>query len=81
MSIDNGPIRPRLVVNYGGLQIYDARDRIQIVIDGAPPRGLAGSLHVEGFRRLNASTWDAPANPMNIATAQAIGAAFFTTDQ
>ena len=69
--------KPRVVCRYRGMNICDARERVQIVIEGAPPRGMAGSLQVEGFRRINSHTWEAPANPMNYATAQAIGTAFF----
>lgn len=73
--------KPRIVCKYSGMNILDCRERIQIVIEGAIPRGAGFCLRNEGFTRCSKSTWDAPATPMSIATAQAIGNAFFQQEQ
>lgn len=68
---------PRTVCQYRGMQIRDARETIQVVIDGEIPRGVRWSLRNEGFTRQSDTMWEAPATPMSIAAAQAIGGAFF----
>lgn len=69
--------KPRLVAQYQGLQIFDARDRIQVVITGEPPRGVRWTLKNEGFTRRDNATWEAPNTPMSVMAAQAIGSTFF----
>lgn len=73
--------KPRPVVSYKGMQIWDARERIQIVIAGKIPLGAGFCLRTEGFTRRSKTTWDAPHSPMSIAAAQAIGNAFFQQEQ
>jgi hypothetical protein len=73
--------KPRLVCRYRGLQILDARENILVVIVGEPPVGARGGLRHEGFRRDSNSTWSAPATPMAILAAQAIGTIFFSEQE
>lgn len=73
--------KPRTVCRYLGMQICDARDRIQVVIDGEPPRGVRWSLRNEGFSRRSNGIWEAPHTPMSIMAARAIGSEFFGNEQ
>lgn len=73
--------KPRMVIDYGGLQIWDARHDIRVVLKGEPPRGVKGCLRVEGFRQVRDGVWTRPNTPDAIFTAQHIGATFFTTDK
>lgn len=72
--------KPRCVVDYGGMQIWDRREQIRVVLVQPAPLGITGCLRREGFTRRGEGIWDAPHNPMSITTAQAIGSAFFEKD-
>jgi hypothetical protein len=73
--------KPKLQFQYRGMQIFDARERVVIVIEGEQPCGLGAGLRAEGFRRRSRTTWEAPANPRNYMAAQVIGQTFFTSEQ
>jgi hypothetical protein len=69
--------KSRLVCQYSGLQIFDARERIQVVLADPQPVGIRACLRHEGFKLRGSGIWEAPATPMSITAAQAIGHEFF----
>jgi hypothetical protein len=71
---------PRLVARYRGMNILDARDRIQVEITGKIPVEVHGWFRVQGFSRCGNRIWDAPHNTQSIAAAQAIGTTFFSEE-
>lgn len=74
--------KPRLVVDYGGLQIWDARENIRVVLKGKPPRGIRWCLKDAGFRPSERETvWNRPACPDAIMQAQSIGTIFFSEQE
>lgn len=66
-----------MVCDYSGMQVFDAREKIRVVLGSNPPRGIRGSLRLEGFMESADGVWDAPSNPKNIMSAQVIGNIFF----
>lgn len=73
--------KPRLVVEYAGMQIFDARERIRVVLAGEPPRGVRWSLKDAGFEPRGDGTWDSPSSPRQIMLAQSIGNEFYGEKQ
>lgn len=73
--------KPRMVIDYQGMQVFDCRHRIKVVLGPNPPRGVKGCLRVEGFKLEKDGTWTRPNNPMSILAAQAIGKEFFPSQQ
>lgn len=73
--------KPRVVVDYGGMQILDARENIRVVLKGKPPRGVRWCLKDAGFRPSERETvWNRPASPDAIFQAQNIGNTFFAQE-
>ena len=68
--------KPRLVCRYQGMQIFNARDRIVVVLSEDPPHGIRGGLKVEGFQRQADGSWAKPHSVMAIMEARAVGSAF-----
>jgi len=77
MTIPPGADKPRLVIDYGGLQIHESRYAVRLLLIGKPPLGLTARLREDGFTRRADGTWDRPNNPHSIFAAQAIGRTFF----
>lgn len=77
-----GEEKPRLVVSYAGMNIYDARENIRVVLSSATPRGVRWCLKDAGFKSTDGGTvWNRPHSPDAIMQAQNIGFTFFTTSQ
>lgn len=78
MMLDAASDKPRLVVEYIGMQIFDARDNIRVVLKGQPPRGMRWCLKDAGFKPSQGSTiWTRANCPDAIFQAQNIGTTFF----
>lgn len=76
-----GSEKPRLVCDYGGLQILDARDEIQVrITQSPPPRGLRWGLKDAGFKSTNGMLWTRPHTPDAIMKAQTVGNIFFAKE-
>lgn len=75
--------KPKVVIEYRGLQIRDARDHIQLHFTSMPPpRGVKWCMKDAGFKSSNGGrTWIKPNTPDAIFTAQSIGNTFFTQEK
>jgi len=73
--------KPRLVHDYGGMQLLDAREHLRVKLLGEPPKGVRWSLKDAGFKPMpgDANTYYRLTNPQAIFAAQMIGATFFPT--
>ena len=73
----------RLVIDYGGMQIHDARHDLRVVLIGQPPPGLRSCLLAQGFRRLpdDPTIYSRAASPDAIFNVQVIGRHFFPTTE
>lgn len=69
--------KPRVVVEYSGMQILNCREHVQVLLGSNPPRGIRGSLRIEGFKENDRGIWEAALTPRNIMSAQAIGNTYF----
>lgn len=62
----------RLVINYDGAQIFDAREHILITFDDAPKIGIPTVLHNTGWTRSAEGIWSRKSSPAVIMEAQAL---------
>jgi hypothetical protein len=62
----------RLVVQFDGAQIFDAREQILITFDAKPKHGVAGQLQNKSFMRHKNGIWSRRTSPDAIFSAQAI---------
>lgn len=67
----------RVVIEYAGIQVLDARARLRVVLTGETPRGVKGCLRLDGFRPVADGIWEAPHTPATIFAAQSIVKTFF----
>lgn len=73
--------KPRLVREYQGMQIFDARERILVVLGSNPPRGVRYCLRDAGFEQRGEGVYDSPSSPRQIMLAQSIGNEFYGEKQ
>lgn len=77
MTPPRAPLDPcadktRIVIDYGGVQIEDARDNIRVVVKGETPKGMRACLRVEGFKAASDGAWERRNSPDAIFKAQEI---------
>lgn len=73
---------PRVVINYSGMQVLDAREHVQIRLTASPAKGLRTQLRAAGFKPMpGGTTWQRPHTPDAIFKAQGIGRTFFKPEQ
>lgn len=70
---------PRVVIDYSGCQVLDAREHIRFEVKADVPSGLRWCLKDAGFRPVTSSkkTWQRKSCPDAIFQAQSIASTFF----
>lgn len=71
--------KPRVVCDYSGVQIIDARHHVRVVFKGDPPKGARYCLKDAGFQATPDGAWQRPMSPDAVFQAQNIVALFFPT--
>lgn len=62
----------RVVIEYGGAQIIDARTGIRVRFFDPAPAGLKASLRKAGWHRIDSIQWQREHSPATIASARTI---------
>lgn len=75
--------KPRVVVEYAGVQLRDSRESIQLHFTIMPiPRGMRWCMKDCGFKPSNGGkTWIKPHSPSAIFDAQNLASTFFTQEK
>lgn len=80
-ALDPSADKPRVVVDYAGVQIVDAREMVRVVFTGSPAAGVRGCLRHEGFARAADGAFERRASPAAIYAAQAILNTFYSQER
>lgn len=68
--------KPKLMATYRGLQVFDARENIRIILAEDAPRGLRAGLKAAHFKPASALTWERPMSSQAIFDAELVAKTF-----